>query len=131
MLEAVQQRQHDRAVERRGIDAAERLLERVRLHGDDEERDGPVEAGDHLRARDGRLTGVDARQPDAPIASTVPRADAQGAGPRDEHAADPAEAGDRDGHGRHTRPGSTTRFTYWVSEDVQRLDPAFQPCRTT
>ena len=107
----------DRALERHGIDAVESFLQRVCLHGDDEERDRPVEARHHLRARDSRLARVEQRQPgrgdrlDAPLG-----ADSQRARPRDEHAADPTEPEDRDGHGRHASAGSTTRFTYWVSE---------------
>ena len=114
VLEAVQQREHDRAVERAGLDALERSVEREGLDRDDEERDRPVEPRDDLGVRDGRLSVVDERQPAcADRLDRRLRADPERAGARDEHPADPAEAEDGDGH---ASPGSTTRLTYWVSE---------------
>ena len=63
-----------------------------------------------------RLAAVDEPQP--PLADRGDRAlgtDAERAGPHGEQAADPAETehGDRPGH---VSAGSTTRFTYCVSE---------------
>ena len=92
-------------------------LEVVGLDGDDEQRDGAVEARDRLRVRDRPLAVTDEGQPVAPDRLDRPfRSDAEGSRERGDDAPDPAWAEHGDRCRRHASAGSITTFTYWVSE---------------
>ena len=116
MVETVEQREHDGSGERPRCDPVEGVVEVVGLDRHHEQPDGRLEPLDGLgMCHRGRLS-VNEREPRAPDRRDGPlRADAEGARAYGQHAADAtdAEHGDRP---RHVRAGSTTRFTYRVSE---------------
>ena len=116
VLEAVLEREDHRPVERLGSHPIESAAEVVRLHGDHEQRDRRVEPRHGLETLLRRLFALHESQ--TPLADRVDRAlgaDAERAGSDGEEAADPTETEHRD-PSRHVRAGSTTRFTYRVSE---------------
>ena len=116
MLEAVEQREDDSTRDRLRSDPFERVVEVVGLDGDEQESDGSLETLDRFGVRHDRRLAVDQREPGrADRGHRALRTDADCTRPRSEHPADPprAEDGDRCGH---ASSGSTTRFTYCVSE---------------
>ena len=116
VLEAVLEREDQRPVERRGSHPIESLVEVVRLDGDHDQRDRPLEPRHGLEAHVRHLSTLHESQ--APLADRVDRtlrADAERAGSRRDEAPDSTETEHGDPP-RHVRPGSTTRFTYRVSE---------------
>ena len=66
VLEAVEEREHDGAVQRVWLDAVEGGVEVVGLDRDDEQRHGSVEPRGRLGVRDGRRAALDERQPSLP-----------------------------------------------------------------
>ena len=117
MLEAVEQREDHRTVERLGLDPVERRVEVVSLDRDDQQPDRAFEPRRRLGAGHAGPRAFHERQPvlgDRCHGSLGAHAQRPRAG--GEQAADPAEAEHCKWRSGHASAGSTTRFTYCTSE---------------
>ena len=109
VLEAVQKREDDRAVERLGRNAIERRFQVVGLDGDDQQRHRPLEPGRRLAVRGDRLAPADEAKPvGADRFDRSLGADAERTRRRSEEAADPAEPEYRDRRAGGAQVGPAT-----------------------